>query len=277
MSIKRGELNNKWWFRLLEVFFWLGVVVNAVIVLGIALSVLIEEDSFFGAMSVLAGGALIVLILSRLIAIIFIYIASGPSEVGLRSGEGKLLLLPPKNNPVLFWLIGITVVSGFVTAAQVQFDYANTNKEYVAPTNTQVRKLATVGSDPFEEEGVLFELAEITGLGRVVSNDFGYDSWDKKETSGSFSKVVLTLTNKGNVSKAIEIGNLRLRDQDGRNYSVDRYFTCDRPYTGSYSIPLYSYTWTTVTLKPNVPCRVSALFEVSKESQSFYMDISWSR
>jgi len=282
MSIKRDELNHKWWYRLLKVVFWIGISVNAVIVLSIAGAVLFEEDSFFGALSVLAGGALIVLLVSRLIAIIFTYIVSGPSEVGFKQGEGKLLLLPPKNNLMLFWFIAIALVSGFIAVGSAQYNDTYISSEYSSSNVTQTRTLTTIGSEGIEEAGMFFDIVEITGLGNVISNDFGYNSWNRKETSGSFSKVVFTITNKGSVSKPIEIENLILRDQNDRSYSVERYFTCDRPYDeftnyNSGLGNLMAKSSSKISLKPGIPCRVSALFEVSEESNSFYVDVFWSK
>jgi nucleoside-diphosphate-sugar epimerase len=76
-----------------------------------------------------------------------------------------------------------------------------------------------------------------------------------------------------NISKNIRITSLKLIDQSGRIFTVEQFYTCENPYQKFSDNSLLSYR--AFTIKPGIPCRVSALFETSDSSKQFNLEVNW--
>ena len=125
------------------------------------------------------------------------------------------------------------------------------------------------------ENKITFSSLELYNLGNRVNNDFGYSIYNDRETSGTFLKVIFSITNTGTSTNFTRINFVKLKDQDGREFFPDQIFTCSNPFNeNSYNNSQNSYSW--MFLKPGIPCRVSVLFEVSTESKMFYFLINHS-
>lgn len=149
------------------------------------------------------------------------------------------------------------------------------SNETIIPTNvdTRVTKVLVIGAQGASDEtrGIELSSSTILNLGTEINNDFGYTNYNPAISSGSYLKVVYEVKNTRLTNNLFDIDKIYITDQKGREYSPTKLFTCFNPYDSSniYDSPFGNKSYSETILKPGIPCKVSALFEVAPDSNSF--------
>lgn len=124
-----------------------------------------------------------------------------------------------------------------------------------------------VGTSLTTKLGVHVE-TKFYNLGDRVTADYGYTFTNPSpKTNGTYADVKITLENttKNNIQATFE--NIRLIDQNGREYlPSNQNITC-----GLVTQPISNFSIINTLLSPRVPCIVGLLFEVSTSSVSFHI------
>ncbi len=104
----------------------------------------------------------------------------------------------------------------------------------------------------------------IINYGKKV-NDSKWGIFNYTTTEGGFMDVGLKLNNNDVNSAFSYIKNIKLTDQQGRNYFPVSMLNCNG-LKGNLISENYIF------IKPDIPCTVHLLFEVSENSESFYLN-----
>ncbi len=142
---------------------------------------------------------------------------------------------------------------------------------YESGLNSFLPQAVTFGTGVTKsDDGKLsFEFVNGTNLGSRVDNDFGYSTWNPKISSGVFTKLVFQITSEESSAIPFTLKRIELVDQDARVYQADSVFHCGN-LLREYGNPSDTYrSFSTMSLKPGVPCRFSALFERAVNLEEF--------
>jgi hypothetical protein len=129
-----------------------------------------------------------------------------------------------------------------------------------------------LGSDPVIKDTTSFSYT-ITDLGDNIPSYYPWDANSLKvnggvKTAGKFMQVDLKMNNTGLQNEAIQATFAGLFDQAGRSYN----------YNSGYSqCGANNLTESTQYLSPNIPCVEHALYEVSKDSNSFNLKLFYKK
>lgn len=120
-----------------------------------------------------------------------------------------------------------------------------------------------LGMDLVNNGNISFSNSIINYGSQLIDSKWGIFNYNK--TQGNFVDVNLKINNEGLNSDLVSIRNFKLTDQEGRNYFPVSTINCNGVFGNSYSENL-------ISLKPDISCDFHLLFEVSKNSESFYLN-----
>lgn len=119
-----------------------------------------------------------------------------------------------------------------------------------------------------------FSEVEFIDLGNTITSDFGYTGYSPLNTSGTFWKAVFTVTNQKTESVPFTLESLWLIDDKGREYAAVEIFHCENPLNTYSRNSVRSFS--RFLLKPAIPCRFAALFEVSDLTDMASLELQYS-
>lgn len=123
-------------------------------------------------------------------------------------------------------------------------------------------QVVTIGSEKITKDGNDFSV-KISDLGQTIGSNSIWAFGRIKTTQGKFIQVDFTINNKGLESEFLSFVESHVFDQDGRAYFTETAINvCDSNSTTDI-------TSSSQQLKPNIPCTIKALYEVSQDSTSF--------
>ncbi len=147
-------------------------------------------------------------------------------------------------------------------------------------SNEEMRKLGIVA--PIEHliprtgtttESLIFSEQKFVDLGKTVSNDFTYKSWNPKQTDGKFMRVEFTVENTEKLTQKFDLEFLGLIDDEMRQFPVDKVFNCNLE-VGEYTVS-DQLSYNEFDLKPGIPCKFRALIEVAEDVDSGMIGIRY--
>jgi hypothetical protein len=122
-------------------------------------------------------------------------------------------------------------------------------------------------------KSLIFSEQKFTDIGKTVSNDFTYKSWNPKKTDGKFMKVEFTVENTEKLTKKFDLEFLGLIDDEKRQFPVDKVFNCHLE-VGEYTVS-DQLSYNEFELKPGIPCKFRALIEVAEDVDSGVIGIRY--
>jgi hypothetical protein len=131
-------------------------------------------------------------------------------------------------------------------------------------------KSASVGKDVVTQDSISFTL-ETENIGDTIPYSENGGEFSGKKTDGSWVSVKLHETNNSKDKMDITHSGFQLVDQVGRKYDASAWYLCDddsRQYTSYFGIQ-------DVEIKPDIQCTNRILFEVSKNSNAFYLNFDY--
>lgn len=257
--------------RFAKVLYW--IILSVVVLLSLASSVAISDE----VESVFALSTFIVLspILTFFSIIIFNIIVSVLKYITLGDViDMKRISFRSHWKNLVKYYIAIIIVSVVTYAISADISDRNLNENNVSPiSNSQENEIVQkevnkryyvddMVNTPLE---IQTKFVSFVNIGNIVSDDFGYSSYDKIQTGGTFVKYVFNIQNTATSTKLISVENLTLTDEKNREYKPTRVVSCINPLSdfGQYEdYYIFRTSAKPINLKPGIPCRISLLIEV---------------
>ncbi len=160
---------------------------------------------------------------------------------------------------VLFFFVISLIVGGILTSVKNSNPFLNVDSNDLSMTDSPW-KTVVLGDRNVDDGGFTFSSSS-TNFGKY----FGDTNWaiSDRNTEGAFWGVKLTVNNQTLSTSSITLGNFKIIDQSGRQYYPSYMKSCDSNFTSFYIEPKL------LILKPDIPCTVKLLFEVSENSERY--------
>ncbi|MFA7285469.1 MAG: J domain-containing protein [Candidatus Paceibacterota bacterium] len=128
-------------------------------------------------------------------------------------------------------------------------------------------KFINLGKDSITQDGLKFSSEIVENFGNTINDNFwGYEYLNKK-TEGNFVKYQLKIENTGSYESNILLNINSVNDEKNRVFKTETITTtCGEKSSINNLI---------VNLKPAIPCTINILFETSKESEGFFLNLSY--
>jgi hypothetical protein len=183
--------------------------------------------------------------------------------------------------PVMILILGGSALAWFIEEQSYTSEVTSSvEKSPRVISNEEMKKLGIIA--PIEHliprsgtttESLIFSEQKFVDLGKTVSNDFTYKSWDPKQTDGKFMKVEFTVENTEKLTQKFDLEFLGLIDDEMRQFPADKVFNCHLE-VGEYTVS-DQLSYNEFELKPGIPCKFRALIEVAEDVDSGVVGIRY--
>lgn len=138
----------------------------------------------------------------------------------------------------------------------------------ITPINRELLlETYSVGTSIITRHGVRVS-TKYYNLGNQLMEGYGHTQYNPSpKTYGIYNEVKITLENTNKISSEIFMENIKLIDQEKREY-LPREQTTECGLTKFNTTKIFSLEG---SLEPNVPCTVGILFEVATSAESFLL------
>lgn len=193
-------------------------------------------------------------------------------DMGSKKEEFILFGMPIKKTFLINIVFGSFFFISIIATGVSIADSIGTNqsKAVAVPSalnNNIVWKDVSLGSNGLKQDGFGFSVAG-TNFGETFSQS-SWGIWNRK-TEGAFLVVRLKTNNIDTKASSVRLSTFKIVDQAGREYFPSNLLKCNGEVVNSFSIgEQYLY------LKPDIPCTMSLLFEVSKNTTNWYFNFKY--